>query len=216
MECYTKDRNGRWEFLDCLCYCECSKDFTPYGHVTTGRWVQRSSRKQYRDTRLGAVKVTLRYSTSQLLFQKLTSHQLMKILPVRRSTPKFGKFDHNFFTVTRIFHSLLCSSPPKLTRFDHKIIFTITSSFQSLLRSSLQKFREFKQLRGLLRRRLWKVGVTVRIFYIISYNSPNFWVDPRISANHSSAPSSLQVSLVFSSLSNPFNNLRQNRLKSKF
>jgi hypothetical protein len=37
--------------------------------------------------------------------------------------------------------------------------FTMTPSFHNLLRSSPQKFGEFKQPRGLLRRRLWKLGI---------------------------------------------------------
>jgi hypothetical protein len=53
---------------------------------------------------------------------------------VRRSTQKFGEFDH-------------------------KKILTVTPSFHSLFRSIPPKFGEFKQPRGLL----WELGVTVRI-----------------------------------------------------
>jgi len=40
--------------------------------------------------------------------------------------------------------------------------------------------------RGLLRRRQWKLGVTVRNFFLWS-NSPNFWVAPRTRKNYTSS-----------------------------
>jgi hypothetical protein len=53
---------------------------------------------------------------------------------------------------------------PKISGNLTIIFFTVTASFHSLLQSSPQKFGGFKQPRGVLRRRRWKLGVRVRIF----------------------------------------------------
>jgi hypothetical protein len=82
MECYTTDGDVSWKFLDCLCDCGFLKDFTPYSHLTTGRWIQISSSKQNRNMPQDMARVTIRHSTMQLLFPTLTAPQLVKTLPL--------------------------------------------------------------------------------------------------------------------------------------
>jgi hypothetical protein len=83
-------------------------------------------------------------------------------------------FEHLMFifrkTILYMQHYMVCflciyaGLPKNSGNLTIKKFITVTPSFHCLLRSSPQKFGEFKQSRRLLRRRLWKLGVTVGFF----------------------------------------------------
>jgi hypothetical protein len=58
----------------------------------------------------------------------------------------------------------LRESTHKFGKFGHKKFFAVNPRFHSLLRCSPQKFGEFKQTRGLLRRRLENMSNVKKVY----------------------------------------------------